>query len=163
MQRRCHQRETGRIGDQALGRRLGAMRPAMGEAEQRSARQQNRQRRPCSHRHERDQNHDRGKDHRLDPRKAEAGMARHAACDHRADEAQRQRQQGATPDLGGQQADGDHCQHVIGAADRVDQSAKEPTLIAAAMGKGGPRHEQRRGNDEKACHVRPPAGSDGGR
>ena len=35
--------------------------------------------------------------------------------------------------------------------------------FAAAMGKGGPRHEQRRGNDEKSCHVRPPAGSDGGR
>jgi hypothetical protein len=103
---------------------------AVDEREQANQGRRRRRRQPQAGRNGEAHGHHRDADALLDHRHRHAGIAEKAAHDHRAHERRRQQPQRARPELGGVEPDGDHRQHMVEAAQGV-QEAVRPVMRQA--------------------------------
>ena len=90
-----------------------------------------------------------------------AGDAEEAAERHDADESERHEPQRAAAELIGENADHDHGELVVEAAERMHEAMHEPARGAdASMGESGGRSEAKRKQclaEEKSLHENPPS------
>ena len=138
-----------------FGRQLDAVAVAVQQREQADQRHAHRQRRPRAERHQRAEHHDRERDADLDPGQRHAAEAQRGADRHHHRERQRQQPQRPAAELRRPEADRHHRQHVVEAAERMQQAfGKAHVRVVADMrerrgaeargGDGGERNERDR-------------------